>query len=1099
MPTELPYDNSLDGLERNIKYVVERLERVEQRLGITPPPPQPAEPDDDRNWAARSWRPSGQPTVPPAKQPDEQGWVSLPELTPQPPKPQPAPRPSVVGPVTPLPPKPQPAPPVAAATPPTAAPLPDVMGIPNPVGAEQHPISPPSPAPPTPVKAARDWENLIGGKWALWVGLFSLFLAIASFLAYTWQTLPPMPPAGRLAAGIGAGLGMLAAGSFFGKRVQRWFSEGLMGGGLAVLYLSVWIGAQQYHLLPFTIAFSAMTLITMLGVYLAVRNNALSLSLLATSGGFLTPLMLSSGAGSGAGSMSLLTYVAVLNTGILGVSLFKRWNSLTWLSFVSTVLLLCGWSLDNYSTAAMPTVLVCCTLYFLMYIGAACFYSLVRREETAASDLLLLFAVTSVYTLGGYAMLFDADVSQPAWFALGLMVFFSLLSRVTALASPHNVALRRCALGIAISLLTVAVPLLTNGLAMQLQGTLVAIGWSAEAAALLVLGMRLRSRLLQAAGHWVWALALLAVVSAADQNPGTAGWLFVNERALPLLVSIVAIVLVLAQHWVIARQTPAAPQDDAPASPDVAARPVLTDSFAPLYAIYAVSGSAWLLAQETYLWFERAQRAGMPHWQLGANFTIAMVLAIYAVAAFAIGLRVRDSVVRQSALAVLALAVCIPIGMPMWTGLSARTPDWPPFWNLRLLAYGVVALMLGVAGWLVMRYRSRLGETERSLMGVWPVASACFALLGATIELYSSFDLARGQQWELNALFATTVLWSVSAILIAQVASALRLSALRRTALVIGVLGSALALVISLAYDGAQAPLFWNWRTLAFGVSGLLLWALALSEKRQATATPPGQWPQTTTACVLLGCLILLWGVSLESHSAFAHYKSTLGEHWELQAAFFLSVLWSVCALGLLGAGLRWKQMPVRVFAYLVWGLALGMLVFTTLGTVRLGWAPALNARFIAFLFCGGVGSWAASLLHRHAKALEPGEENTGETLAWLSGLLLLGGLTQEIYESCYFYRVVLGGYWPRWAQMFISVAWSVCGTGLLVAGINRSYKSLRLAALGLLSCTVIKVFLFDLGFLSGLLRMFSLAGLGLALIFISWLYSRYGKEEEEA
>jgi len=47
---------------------------------------------------------------------------------------------------------------------------------------------------------------------------------------------------------------------------------------------------------------------------------------------------------------------------------------------------------------------------------------------------------------------------------------------------------------------------------------------------------------------------------------------------------------------------------------------------------------------------------------------------------------------------------------------------------------------------------------------------------------------------------------------------------------------------------------------------------------------------------------------------------------------------------------------------------------------------------------------------------------------------------------------------------------------------------------LGLLGLTVTKVFLFDLGFLTTSYRILSFGGLGLALIGISWLYSRYGQ-----
>ena len=63
----------------------------------------------------------------------------------------------------------------------------------------------------------------------------------------------------------------------------------------------------------------------------------------------------------------------------------------------------------------------------------------------------------------------------------------------------------------------------------------------------------------------------------------------------------------------------------------------------------------------------------------------------------------------------------------------------------------------------------------------------------------------------------------------------------------------------------------------------------------------------------------------------------------------------------------------------------------------------------------------------------------------------------------------------------------------MLVAGIIRSIQPARLAALGLLGFTALKVFLFDLSFLDTPMRILSFGGLGLTLIGISWLYSRYG------
>jgi uncharacterized membrane protein len=79
---------------------------------------------------------------------------------------------------------------------------------------------------------------------------------------------------------------------------------------------------------------------------------------------------------------------------------------------------------------------------------------------------------------------------------------------------------------------------------------------------------------------------------------------------------------------------------------------------------------------------------------------------------------------------------------------------------------------------------------------------------------------------------------------------------------------------------------------------------------------------------------------------------------------------------------------------------------------------------------------------------------------------------------------------------MSISLVWSVSGAILLMLGISRKYQPLRYVSLGILSLTVFKVFVIDLSFLNGFLRILSLGGLGLSLIFISWLYSRYIRVE---
>jgi uncharacterized membrane protein len=126
-------------------------------------------------------------------------------------------------------------------------------------------------------------------------------------------------------------------------------------------------------------------------------------------------------------------------------------------------------------------------------------------------------------------------------------------------------------------------------------------------------------------------------------------------------------------------------------------------------------------------------------------------------------------------------------------------------------------------------------------------------------------------------------------------------------------------------------------------------------------------------------------------------------------------------------------------------------------------------------------------------KSLDPAEAGTAAALGLAAIVVILWGVTAETYETFRYYRDLLGAHWDRAAQMGISLVWSVGGAFLLAGGVLGRTQPVRLLALALLGVTVFKVFLFDLGFLDTSYRILSFAGLGLALIGISWLYGRYG------
>jgi uncharacterized membrane protein len=72
------------------------------------------------------------------------------------------------------------------------------------------------------------------------------------------------------------------------------------------------------------------------------------------------------------------------------------------------------------------------------------------------------------------------------------------------------------------------------------------------------------------------------------------------------------------------------------------------------------------------------------------------------------------------------------------------------------------------------------------------------------------------------------------------------------------------------------------------------------------------------------------------------------------------------------------------------------------------------------------------------------------------------------------------------------SAVWLLYGVALLVLGLWLGRKALRYAALAVVGLTILKVFLYDMDALTGVLRVLSFLGLGLSLLGLAWVYQRF-------
>ncbi|WP_175931575.1 DUF2339 domain-containing protein [Burkholderia sp. BCC0801] len=325
-------------------------------------------------------------------------------------------------------------------------------------------------------RAARDW--LLGGNTVVRVGIIVLFFGVAFLLKYAADN-DMLPIEFRLAGTALAAAALLAIG--WRVRARRAaYGLVLQGGGVGILYLTIFAATKLYALLPVGAAFPLMVAVCALSAFLAVRQNALPLAFMGSAGGFLAPILLSTGRGN---HVALFSYYALLNAGIFAIAWFKAWRPLNLLGFVFTFTIGSAWGVAAYRPALFASTEPFLILFFLMYVGIALLYA-VKRELALRHyvDGTLVFG-TPIVATALQASLVKGMPFGLAWSAVALSAFY--------VAVAAWLARRRDRLGLLFeSMLALAVIFATLAVPFAFSGPTTSAAWAIEGAAVVWLGVR---------------------------------------------------------------------------------------------------------------------------------------------------------------------------------------------------------------------------------------------------------------------------------------------------------------------------------------------------------------------------------------------------------------------------------------------------------------------------------------------------------------------------------------------------------------------------------------------------------------------------------
>ncbi len=343
-------------------------------------------------------------------------------------------------------------------------------------------------------------ELWFGQKWLLIAGVTIMVLGIAYFLKYSfdrnWIT-----PAGRVGMAYLAGIGCLVLGEFSRRKNLGMFGLNLIGGGIAVLYASTFTGYAVYHLLSQPLAFLLMVMVTALAGGLSLLYDTKWLAVLGLIGGFATPMVIGS---KESNEIALMSYMTILNAGILSIAFIKRWNLLNNLGFACTWLLFSAWVFDRYHQEAFWPTIFFLNLFFLIYTLVPFGYYFISQSRAKVAE----FSITLPNTFIAFSFTFIfitqyfASRHAAAFASLSYAGLFLILANILYRRSPENLAALVMLLGKASILLFLTVPILFSG-------HWITLFWAAEAVTLLWAATRLNNRWLMSGSFVVMGICLV--------------------------------------------------------------------------------------------------------------------------------------------------------------------------------------------------------------------------------------------------------------------------------------------------------------------------------------------------------------------------------------------------------------------------------------------------------------------------------------------------------------------------------------------------------------------------------------------------------------
>lgn len=389
-------------------------------------------------------------------------------------------------------------------------------------------------------KTKSDWEKFIGENLINKIGIIVLVLGIAIGAKYAIDH-DLISPITRIVLGYLSGVVLMALSIRLQKKFAN-YSAVLLSGAMAIWYFISYFAHASYDIFPDYVAFVLMLVFTVFTCLASLRFNKIFIALLGLVGAYAVPFLLSNESGN---IQFLLTYITIVNLGILYLSFYKSWKLLYYISFLMTWLIFLLWFVDGYKFEKhFEMAAFFASLFFVIFYATFLAYKLVAKERLIDKDYMMILSNSVVYFGMGYLLLYSHPLAK-GYIGLFSMAI-ALLHFVVSLLLKRlqsDTKLFYVVIGLMLVFATLSIPL-------QLDGNWVTLIWVGEAAILYWLGISKNIKVYRRLAIILFFLSLASTLH--DWVGSFLGWKYKNLMAflnVRMLTNLLVAAAYMGMYW----------------------------------------------------------------------------------------------------------------------------------------------------------------------------------------------------------------------------------------------------------------------------------------------------------------------------------------------------------------------------------------------------------------------------------------------------------------------------------------------------------------------------------------------------------------------